>query len=56
MITAPLNDLRTELAAGQAVVVVGPGVAVPATGKASVASWVGLLKDGVAFCEGLLGC
>jgi hypothetical protein len=49
-----LDDLREELAARQAVVIVGAGVSVAATGRAPTASWVGLL-DGVAYCEALLG-
>jgi hypothetical protein len=51
----PLDDLRADIAAGQAVVVVGAGVSVAATGNAPAASWTGLLEDGVAFCERLLG-
>jgi hypothetical protein len=51
----PLEDLRAELAARRAVVIVGSGVSVAATGGAPTASWVGLLNDGVAFCEALLG-
>jgi hypothetical protein len=51
----PVDDLRAELAAGQAVVVVGSGVSVAATGNASAASWTGLLENGVAYCQSLLG-
>jgi tetratricopeptide (TPR) repeat protein len=51
----PQDDLREEFAAGQVVVIVGSGVSIAATGGAPVASWVGLLEDGVAYCESLLG-
>jgi hypothetical protein len=51
----PLEDLREELAAGQAAVIVGAGVSVAATGGAPSSSWVGLLNNGVTFCEVLLG-
>jgi hypothetical protein len=51
----PLDDLQAELAAGQVVVVVGSGVSVAATGNAPAASWTGLLEDGVAYCQSLLG-
>jgi class 3 adenylate cyclase/tetratricopeptide (TPR) repeat protein len=55
MSATPLDDLREDLVGGQAVVVVGAGVSMAATGGASTASWVGLLNDGVTFCEALLG-
>lgn len=55
MSATPADDLRGELAAGQVVVVVGAGVSVAATGGAPAASWVGLLEDGVTYCEALLG-
>jgi tetratricopeptide (TPR) repeat protein len=51
----PLDDLRADIASGQAVVIVGAGVSMAATGKAPAASWTGLLEDGVAYCDGLLG-
>jgi hypothetical protein len=51
----PLDELREELAAGRAVVIVGAGVSVAATGGALTASWTGLLEDGVTYCESLLG-
>jgi hypothetical protein len=47
------EDLRGELARGRVIVLVGAGVSVAATGGASVASWTGLLEDGVARCEHL---
>jgi tetratricopeptide (TPR) repeat protein len=49
------DDLREQLARRQVVVVVGAGVAVAATGGASSASWLGLLQDGVARCEAVIG-
>jgi hypothetical protein len=49
MSATPLDDLREDLIGGQAVVVVGAGVSMAATGGASTASWVGLLNDGVTF-------
>jgi hypothetical protein len=55
MSAAPLDDLRAEVAGGHAVAVVGAGVSSAATGNAPVASWVGLLQEGVAYCERLLG-
>lgn len=48
-----VEDLRGELARGRVIVLVGAGVSAAATGGAPVASWTGLLKDGVARCEEL---
>ena len=48
-----VEDLRRELARGRVIVLVGAGVSVGATGGAAVASWTGLLEDGVARCEEL---
>jgi tetratricopeptide (TPR) repeat protein len=48
-----VEDLRAELARGRVVVLVGAGVSIGATDEAPVASWAGLLEDGVARCEGL---
>jgi tetratricopeptide (TPR) repeat protein len=48
-----VGDLRGELARGEVIVLVGAGVSVAATGRAPVASWPGLLEDGVARCEEL---
>jgi tetratricopeptide (TPR) repeat protein len=42
-----VEDLRAELASGDVVVLVGAGVSIAATAKADVASWIGLLSDGV---------
>jgi hypothetical protein len=49
------DDLREQLARQQVVVVVGAGVSVGATGGAPTASWLGLLHDGVARCEAVVG-
>jgi hypothetical protein len=51
----PQDDLREELAARQVIVIVGAGVSVAATSGAPAASWTGLLEDGVAYCQSLLG-
>ena len=45
------QDLARELERGRVVVVVGAGVAVAATRGEPVASWVGLLEDGISRCE-----
>jgi hypothetical protein len=55
MSRAPLDELRAEVAVGRAVLVVAAGVSVVATGDTPAASWMGLLEDGVAYCDGLLG-
>jgi tetratricopeptide (TPR) repeat protein len=55
MSASPQDDLRQELTSGQVVVIVGAGVSVAATGGAPTASWTGLLADGVAYCQALLG-
>ncbi|MDQ6692628.1 MAG: SIR2 family protein, partial [Candidatus Dormibacteraeota bacterium] len=46
-----VGDLRAQLARGQALVVVGAGVSVAASGASPVASWPGLLESGVQWCE-----
>jgi hypothetical protein len=51
----PQDDLREEVAARRVVIIVGAGVSVAASGGAPTASWTGLLADGVAFCQSLLG-
>jgi tetratricopeptide (TPR) repeat protein len=53
MSTMLVGDLRQELARGRVIVLVGAGVSVGATKGAPVASWTGLLEDGVARCEQL---
>jgi hypothetical protein len=55
MSATPLDGLRAEITAGQAVAIVGAGVSIAATGNAPAASLAGLLQDGVAYCDGLLG-
>jgi hypothetical protein len=45
------QDLRSRLARGRVVVIVGAGVAVSATRGNAVASWVGLLENGISRCE-----
>ncbi len=49
---SPVDDLRRDIANGHVLVVVGTGVSLAATGE-PVASWQGLLLDGVDRCEGL---
>lgn len=52
----PVDDLRRDIANGDVLVVVGTGVSLAATGgkpNESVASWQGLLLNGVDRCEGL---
>ena len=46
-----IADLRQQIANGQAIAIIGAGVSIGATKNAPTASWVGLLKDGVARCE-----
>lgn len=48
-------DLREQLVRRQVVVVVGAGMSVATTGGAPTASWLGLLHDGVARCEAVVG-
>ncbi len=50
-----LEALRDDLARGQVVVVVGAGVSLSGCPSSPVASWPGLLTDGVRRCEQLLG-
>jgi hypothetical protein len=45
------QDLRRELERGRVVVVVGAGVAVAATRGDPIASWLGLLENGIGRCE-----
>lgn len=45
-----LADLKKEIASGKALVVVGTGVTMGATNRASTASWTGLIEDGVKHC------
>ena len=48
-----IDDLREQIAGGEAVIVVGAGVAIQASGGAEVASWPGLLRCAVQRCEEL---
>ncbi|MDR3632790.1 MAG: SIR2 family protein [Isosphaeraceae bacterium] len=45
-----VNDLRQQIANRQVVAIVGAGVSIGATNNDTVASWVGLLQDGVERC------
>ncbi|MEM7585139.1 MAG: SIR2 family protein, partial [Acidobacteriota bacterium] len=45
-----LDDLKSRLAKGRVLVVVGAGVSIAATDGASVASWKGLLDHGIDRC------
>jgi hypothetical protein len=49
----PLEDLKKDIAEGRAVMVVGAGVAVQATGWHPCASWTGLLRHGAQHCVDL---
>src|SRR5687767_8082265 len=44
------NDLKSQLAAGQVVAIVGAGVAMGAADHSPVASWIGLLEHGIERC------
>jgi len=46
-----IDELREQIAKGDALIIVGAGVSIAATGNAPTASWVGLLRDGIAGCE-----
>jgi hypothetical protein len=46
-----LKDLRQQIASGQVVAVVGAGVSIGTTNNSRVASWGGLLHNGVERCE-----
>ncbi len=50
-----VEGLREEFASDGAVLVVGAGVTIAATGNAPVASWYGLLEDGIRRCEDVAG-
>jgi hypothetical protein len=49
----PLEDLKKDIAEGRAVMVVGAGVAMLATGGQECASWTGLLRHGARHCVDL---
>lgn len=50
-----LGELRAGIAAGRMLAVVGAGVSIAASGQAGVASWIGLLRDGVERCVAVCG-
>jgi hypothetical protein len=45
-----IKDLQAQIKAGQVVAIVGPGVSVGTTNGNQLASWTGLLEDGVQRC------
>ena len=45
-----LDDLRHQFKTGQVLVIVGAGVSIGATRNHPVASWAGLLEDGIERC------
>jgi len=49
------NDLRSCIASKEALVVVGAGVSIASAGETDVASWTGLLRNGVARCAEVCG-
>jgi SIR2-like domain len=51
--TSLRDDLQQQIEAGQVVAIVGAGVSVGATNNHAVASWQGLLHQGVDYCRGL---
>jgi hypothetical protein len=46
-----LEDLRERIAQRRTVAIVGAGVAIAASGGSQLASWKGLLEDGVSRCK-----
>jgi hypothetical protein len=50
MDTSTIDKLRREIAERKVVVVVGAGVSIGASGNTDVASWSGLLRNGVQRC------
>jgi tetratricopeptide (TPR) repeat protein len=48
--TSAIDDLRKQIEKGDVLVIVGAGVSIGATNRAEVASWTGLLRDGVEHC------
>jgi SIR2-like domain len=46
-----LGDLQDQVAKRRVVAIIGAGVSIGATEHAPTASWIGLLKDGIARCE-----
>ena len=50
-----VDGLRAEIARGHVLVVVGAGVSIGATGRNPLASWQGLLENGVERCVAVRG-
>lgn len=50
-----IEDLREQIAQNRVLVIVGAGVSMGATGRAPVASWPGLLHDGIDRCVAVAG-
>ena len=48
-----LEDLKSEIARPRAILVIGAGVSIQATGNQPCASWKGLLHDGARQCAEL---
>ncbi len=55
MSDTPVEDLRKEIQAGRVLVIVGSGVSTGATKGNPLASWTGLLKNGVDRCVSVRG-
>lgn len=53
MSTELINDLRNQIAAREALVIVGAGVSLAATNGNHLASWKGLLEHGAKYCRSL---
>jgi len=50
-----VNDLKQQIALGNAVIIVGAGVSIGASGNHPCASWTGLLHNGVDRCVAVRG-
>lgn len=50
-IVSDFEGLSQAIASGRAVVIVGAGASVYATGNAPTASWTGLIRNGIAFVQ-----
>ncbi len=55
MSDTPVEDLRKEIQAGRVLVIVGSGVSIAATNGTPLASWTGLLENGVDRCVSVKG-
>jgi hypothetical protein len=49
-----IKDLQAQIKAGQVVAIVGTGVSIGTTSGNQLASWTGLLEDGVQRCCDLM--